>query len=309
MLFYADEEISPRMGRSPEGFLICKDAVLARCGDQLYTAVEIPTIDADGDGWITVTREPKDVFAARSLASFTGKPITIEHPDSDVNGENYRRHAVGHVLRARRGEGADADVVLGDLFITDPEAAELVQDGVLRALSVGYNADYIPTGPGRARQVDIVVNHLALLPPGAARCGPRCVIGDSTRGRQTMRDQSSETHQAAFEGFKEGLKMPNQSLMGAKPFGSIPGSLVARLPGSRDSYVLKAAGPNETALLYSPQPGYSVRSTSSPPSAPSLWKDAAQFRQVARDRVAQEQRASRKMAADIKRFWEGRQHG
>jgi hypothetical protein len=127
---------------------------------------------------ITVTREPRDVFAARSLASFTGKPITVGHPGTEVAPDNYRALAVGHVVRARQGKGADADVVLGDLFITDPRTADQVQRGALRALSVGYTADYIPTGPGSARQVDIVANHLALLRDGEARCGPRCAIGD-----------------------------------------------------------------------------------------------------------------------------------
>jgi hypothetical protein len=43
----ADTELSPRMTLAAEGFLVCRDAVLARTGEQEYHAVEIPTLDAD----------------------------------------------------------------------------------------------------------------------------------------------------------------------------------------------------------------------------------------------------------------------
>jgi hypothetical protein len=337
MLFYTDQEISPRLGRSPEGFLVCRYAVLARCGEQIYAAEEIPSLEPDDEGLIVVTRSPREVFRPRSLASFTGKPITLDHPDAEVTGDNYRVHAIGHVIGARRGEGADADVVLGDLFITDPRAAQLIERGTHRSLSVGYNADYIPTGPGRARQVDIIANHLALLPNGAARCGPRCAIGDRKPRKATMkreetsqecvarlaaewrnrkrrtRDQVTSTPQTPLEEHAAALRLPNQSVMGAKPYGSIGGSLIARLPGSKDRYALDQNGPDETALLL--RPGYSVQSRSTPQSAPSLCdrqhtRDAVAFRQIASARAREQQAAGRAMADRIATFWkEQARHG
>jgi hypothetical protein len=99
--------------------------------------------------------------------------------------------------------------------------------------------------------------------------------------------------------------------MGQKPYGSVGdrGRLIARLPGARDAYRLDQNGPDETALIYSLQPGHSVQSTSNPPSAPSMWRDAAASRQVARSRAEHEQRAARKMAAGITKFWEAQRHG
>jgi hypothetical protein len=185
--FYTDQQISARLSRTPEGFLIARDAVLARTGLQEYHHAEIvdPNIEPDEHGIITVHRSADEVFAPRSLASFTGKPVTVGHPDDYVNGGNYRQHAVGHVMSARRGEGENEDTVTGDLFISDARAADAVLSGTHRALSVGYSASYRPMGCGRASQHDIVANHVALLPNGGARCGDRCVVRDS-KPRETV---------------------------------------------------------------------------------------------------------------------------
>jgi Uncharacterized protein conserved in bacteria (DUF2213) len=185
---WRDDEIQlgPKQKLTPEGFLTVRDAVLARCGDQHYHATEILDVEPDDRGMIVVRRDPREVFDPRSLASFTGKPVTLGHPDDYVNGGNYRDLAVGHVISARRGEGADADVVLGDLMITDPRAVEMVRRGTHRALSAGYTANYTRAERGRATQHDIVINHIALLRNGEARCGPRCMIGDQAWRAMTL---------------------------------------------------------------------------------------------------------------------------
>jgi hypothetical protein len=52
--------------------------------------------------------------------------------------------------------------------VTSSEAVAEIDNGV-RQLSLGYDADYDMTGPGRGEQRNIIVNHLALVENG--RCG------------------------------------------------------------------------------------------------------------------------------------------
>ncbi|WP_262211373.1 DUF2213 domain-containing protein, partial [Serratia ficaria] len=61
-------------------------------------------------------------------------------------------------------------------------AIQLIEDG-LRQVSCGYDAEYEQTAPGKADQVEITGNHVALVPKG--RAGNRCAIGD----RDTMATQ------------------------------------------------------------------------------------------------------------------------
>ena len=72
--------------------------------------------------------------------------------------------------------------MLADLIVKDESAIQLIEDG-LREVSCGYDAEYEQTEPGKAEQVDITGNHVALVPKG--RAGNRCAIGD----RDTMANQ------------------------------------------------------------------------------------------------------------------------
>jgi hypothetical protein len=173
--WFTETQLSPNLGLTPEGFLICRNVPLARLGVQRYHASEIPQVAANASGFIDVDRPESEVFNPVSLASFEGKPVTLDHPMFDIGPSNHRAFAVGHVQHVRRGEGVQSDLVLGDLLITDPQAIDAIRNG-LRGVSVGYDADYTPLGPGRARQRDIRANHIALV--DQPRCGPRCSIGD-----------------------------------------------------------------------------------------------------------------------------------
>jgi uncharacterized protein len=168
-------ELSPNMGLSGEGYLICRNVPLARIGVQRYHGSEIP-VPAGADGFVDVDRPEREIFDPVSIASFEGKPVTLDHPMTNIGPWNWRQHAVGHVQHVRRGEGAQADLLIGDLLITDPQAIDAIRSG-LRGVSVGYDANYDTFGPGRARQRDIRANHIALV--SEPRCGPRCAIGDS----------------------------------------------------------------------------------------------------------------------------------
>jgi len=174
-LVYADAVIGPKRRKTPEGFLLCEDVPIARTGTQDYTNDEIEGVEPGRDGVIKVERRDDDVFRDETIRSFEGKDVTDDHPDDFVGPENFREHAVGTVLNPRRGEGAQADCIIADLLIKDADAIAAVESGK-REVSCGYDADYESLGPGRARQHNIVGNHVALVDRG--RCGHRCSIGD-----------------------------------------------------------------------------------------------------------------------------------
>ena len=174
--FLTIESLGRTQELTPEGFLLCRDVPIARTGEMLYSEDELPGLEAGKDGILRVTRGPEDLFRSETLASFNGKPVCNDHPDEDVTPDNWRTISVGIVLNPRRGEGADNFFMLADLLITDVAAIKEVREGK-REVSNGYDAEYEQDGPGRARQINIIGNHVALVAQG--RCGPRCAIGDS----------------------------------------------------------------------------------------------------------------------------------
>ncbi len=174
MRFYTTDQLSPNQHLTPEGFLLCKDVAIGRTGEMLYAAGEIP-VKAGLDGLIRISREPDAVFHEDTIASFQGKPITLDHPGSDVNPRNWTELAKGIVQHVRRGEGSSDGLLLSDLLITDETAIKSVRAG-LRQVSCGYDAEYEQIEAGRGRQRNIIGNHVALVEKG--RCGERCAIGD-----------------------------------------------------------------------------------------------------------------------------------
>lgn len=171
--FYVTEKLGPKQSLTPEGFLLCEEVPIARTGMLLYGPDEVP-ID-DKDGFVKIFREEDEVFHPEAIASFMGKPVTNDHPATDVTPENWNELAVGTCMNPRRGLGAMDDLLIADLLITNADAIQEVQDGK-REVSCGYEADYEETAPGAGRQTDIRGNHIALVESG--RCGARCAISD-----------------------------------------------------------------------------------------------------------------------------------
>lgn len=173
MRFYAAAQLGPSQSLTPEGFLACRDTPIARIGTMAYVGDELPGLNAGPDGMIQVSRGEGDLFADDAIASFEGKPVVIGH--TWVTPKNWKSLAVGTMQNVRRGTGAEQDLLLADLLITDEYAISRVR-GDLRELSLGYDSSYSQDAPGVARQHTIIGNHVALVPAG--RCGPRCAIGD-----------------------------------------------------------------------------------------------------------------------------------
>lgn len=172
--FYTVERLGARQSVTNDGFLLCEGVPIARIGELLYAAGEVP-VEAGRDGIIRIDRTPEEVFRPETLASFEGKPVTMDHPADFVTPETWRQLAVGITQNVRRGDGVDSDYILADMLIMDRAAIDAVRAG-LREVSCGYDADYEQIEPGRGVQRNIIGNHTALVERG--RCGPRCAIGD-----------------------------------------------------------------------------------------------------------------------------------
>lgn len=151
----------------------------ARTGCQTYLRSELRL---DGPGTITVYRPESSVFNKDSLATFAGKPVTINHPSVPVTAENWKDFAAGSVGTdiVRDGEFVRVPIVL-----MDAAAIRGVQENQAREISMGYESSVkfedgvAPDGTPYQAVMDggIRINHLAIVP--AARGGAELRIGDS----------------------------------------------------------------------------------------------------------------------------------
>lgn len=220
--FYTSEQLGPNQALTPEGFLVCTDVPVARTGSMMYGANEVP-VASGRDGTITIHRDEDAVFHDNFLASLLAKPVVNDHPPTDVTPENYKKYEIGVGINPRRGSGMQSDLILMDLVIRCPDAIDDVKLGK-RQISLGYDADYEEIKPGEGRQVNLIGNHIALVPEG--RCGSRCAIGDKQtlngetkmaakkttldrildRVKRAFKDQDEEQMQDAIEEVKEKMK-------------------------------------------------------------------------------------------------------
>ncbi len=90
MRFYTTSRLSENMEFTPEGYLLCKAVPIARIGALEYLPEEVPEDISDGASGPTVMvyRDADDLFSEATIASFEGKPVTVDHPDAFVTPEN-----------------------------------------------------------------------------------------------------------------------------------------------------------------------------------------------------------------------------
>ena len=159
------EKLSEHRYKTPEGYLICVDSVLARTGKQTYRRNEI-FADSEDDRLIEVDRKAEEVFSPETMASFENKPICVEHPEVDVNVDNISEFAVGFVRDIHKGEYEGEPVMLGTLVITDAKTIEEIENGEHTDLSCGYDCDIEDCDS--PEQKHIRGNHIALCEHGRA---------------------------------------------------------------------------------------------------------------------------------------------
>ena len=167
MRILVNEKLSEHRYKTPEGYLVCTDAILARTGKQTYKRGEVFGNDcADSDAEVEVDRTEKEVFSDATLASFENKPLTVEHPDENVNVDNHNRYAVGFVRDVKRSKVDGQDVMTGTLVITDGNTIREIENGEHTDLSCGYDCDILDEA--HPQQRNIRGNHVALCQQGRA---------------------------------------------------------------------------------------------------------------------------------------------
>lgn len=159
------EKLSQHRYKTPEGYLICVDSVLARTGKQMYRRNEI-FADSEDDRLIEVDRKAEEVFSPETMASFENKPICVEHPDVNVTVDNISEFAVGFVRDIHKGEYEGEPVMLGTLVITDAKTIKEIENGEHTDLSCGYDCDIEDCDS--PEQKHIRGNHIALCEQGRA---------------------------------------------------------------------------------------------------------------------------------------------
>lgn len=257
--FFTVKKVGRTRELTPEGFLLCRDVRIARTGEMLYLEEELPGLKAGSDKILRVTRSADDLFRPESIASYNGKAVTLDHPDEDVNPENWRELAVGITLNARRGEGADSEHLLADLLITEARGIAALggvdgEDNEDWEVSCGYDADYEQITPGRARQHNLIGNHVALVEKG--RCGPTCSIGDAdmrTRDERRPRRSWQDRIRRAFrardeEALTEAMEMAEDEMTNGVEGESGPDA------GGEHKVVIEVRGP-ESAVQRQEQQG------------------------------------------------------
>jgi len=177
MLNFADRVTidSPRL--TADGYMTAT-VRCARTGCQDYRASELGLV---GDGIVTVYRPESAVFDKASLATYAGKPVTLNHPPVMVTADNWKDYAAGEVGNEIARDG---DFVVVPMKLMDAAVIRAVQDGT-REISMGYTTPLsvedgtAPDGtPYQAIQTGpIRINHLAVVPK--ARGGESLRIGDS----------------------------------------------------------------------------------------------------------------------------------
>jgi len=168
MKFLVNEQLGKHRYKTKEGYLVCVDAIIARTGKQDYKKNELFTDAEDDETEISVDRPYKEVFDEKTIASFENKPFVDEHPEGDVNVDNYRELSIGYIRDVHEGTDDGKPVLLANIIVTDPDAINEIENNEKNQLSCGYDCDIKQDEKGNYYQSNIRGNHLALCETGRA---------------------------------------------------------------------------------------------------------------------------------------------
>lgn len=189
------------------GFLV-DTPIVARLGVQVYYMEDGRTVRE--------FRPAEEVFKDESLASYQGKPMTLDHVF--VNSENAKKVVVGSVSGKAKPLGS---LVVAPIVVYDNAAIQEAIAGNAKELSVGYSAildetpgwgdpltgEYVLKSDGEqfdvpegweefdAIQRDIKVNHLAMVYRGRAGIAKLNMDGEQENPYTTDVDINKEDKQ------------------------------------------------------------------------------------------------------------------
>ena len=205
-------------------------------------------------------RLPEEVFAAKSLASYKGKPVIITHEAGYVDTENVQEEHVGTILSEGYQDGNDvrAEIIIHDM--------DTVRGIGLRELSLGYNLRLEETPgvwegePYDAIQRDIEINHLALVEK--ARAGEQARLNIDSKGhdnlkggkldmaKNTTRKDGDAIDTAAIDAAIEAFKQRRAERMGESGAGgeAPPAAEADSFPPASEEKAAPAAEENQDAV-------------------------------------------------------------
>lgn len=190
MRILVSEKLSENRFKTPEGYLICTNAILARTGKQTYLRREVFGDSCnDADKEVEVDRTAEEVFAPETLASFENKPLCVEHPDEDVNADNHNLLSVGYVRDVKKDVVDGNEVMTATLVITDKYGIDEVESGRKTDLSCGYDCDIVDDEHPQQRHIR--GNHVAICERG--RAGIARIV-------DSVKDNSIKSKLANFKG-------------------------------------------------------------------------------------------------------------
>ena len=148
-------------------------ATIARTGIMNYSAGQLGKLFSDlpPTQVVKVMTTAEELFCKDSIESYHSSPITILHPDDDVDVDNASELQHGHIvgLPFRDGDNLKAHIVL-----SDRAALDAIEQG-MEQLSSGHGAQLIRLSDEEAKRVGyhaiktaIRNNHVAIVPSGRA---------------------------------------------------------------------------------------------------------------------------------------------
>ena len=168
---------------TPEGYLKAT-AAITKVGVQMYPARDF---GVDSDELVGVFRPAETVFHPETLSSIKLKPITLHHPEDDVDSKNFNRLTIGTV--GETVEAIDSEHLGAAIQIMEDDVVKKVLAREIDELSLGYDVMVVSeqgefNGISYLYRMDgpMLNNHLAVVPEG--RCGDSVKILD--KGESTM---------------------------------------------------------------------------------------------------------------------------
>ena len=167
-----------KLHRTPEGYL--QGCIRVSCaGVFRYLGEDGKTLDR-------VLRPESEVGDIDSVLSANSKPVTLRHPNENVDIDNISKYEVGFTGTDAYFDGIDLWVTV---TITDKKAVEAIENGKVGAVSMGYDVASIevnedPLNNWRGTEYNkiqhgIRYNHLALVYAGRAGESVEITVGDS----------------------------------------------------------------------------------------------------------------------------------
>ena len=107
---------------------------------------------------------PEMLFDSAHLDSLKGMPLTLFHPEGEVNPVTYKGLTVGSVLTVTPNK--QKEQLEGEIAINDFSAIEAVMSGKITDLSCEISSEKELIKNNQYKQVKRIPNHLSLVPEG-----------------------------------------------------------------------------------------------------------------------------------------------